>query len=261
MLDRRQRLRLRRLRPSIGDRDGTSLTAAGVLDKRAVLRQHPLFAEIDPKIIDRLLAYSRTKSLAAGATIFRRGDPGTGLSAICSGTVKITNHSADGKDAVFNLLKAGEIFGEIALLDGRPRTANALALTRCELVTIDRRDFIPLLKEQPEVALKLIEVLCARLRHVSEHVEDVLFLDLRGRLAKTLLRLSEQTRPSASGRKVAITQREIGQIIGMSRESTNKQLREWEQQNWVRLERGGITVLRAAALAEIGQGWEEERCA
>jgi CRP/FNR family cyclic AMP-dependent transcriptional regulator len=224
----------------------------GALDKRAVLRQHPLFAELDPKIIDRLLAYARSKTAAAGATIFARGDAGTGLFAVCSGTVKITNHSADGKDAVFNLLNAGEIFGEIALLDGRPRSADALALTRCELIAIDRRDFLPLLKDRPEIALKMIEVLCARLRHVSEHVEDVLFLDLPGRLAKTLLRLSERAKPSSSGRKVAITQREIGQIIGMSRESTNKQLREWEQQNWVRLERGGITVLASAELAEIG---------
>jgi CRP/FNR family transcriptional regulator, cyclic AMP receptor protein len=221
------------------------------LDKRAVLHQHPLFAELDPKIVDRLLAYARAKTVAAGATIFARGDAGTGLFAVCSGNVKITNHSADGKDAVFNLLNAGEIFGEIALLDGRPRSADALALTRCELIAIDRRDFLPLLKDQPEIALKMIEVLCARLRHVSEHIEDVLFLDLPGRLAKTLLRLSERARPSSSGRKVAITQREIGQIIGMSRESTNKQLREWEQQNWVRLERGGITVLAPTALAEI----------
>jgi CRP/FNR family transcriptional regulator, cyclic AMP receptor protein len=228
-----------------------SRESRGTFDKRTVLLQHPLFAKLDPAVINRLLAYARPRTEAPGATIFSRGDAGTGLFAICSGTVKITNHSADGKDAVFNLLNAGDIFGEIALLDGRPRTANALALTRCELIAIDRRDFIPLVKDQPEIALKLIEVLCARLRHISEHVEDVLFLDLRGRLAKTLLRLSERAKPSSSGRKVAITQREIGQIIGMSRESTNKQLREWEQQNWVRLERGGITVLAPAALADI----------
>jgi CRP-like cAMP-binding protein len=220
-------------------------------DKHAVLRQHPLFAELDPKVVDRLLTYARSRIVAAGAMIFARGDAGTGLFMVCSGTVKIANHSADGKDAVFNLLGAGDIFGEIALLDGRPRTANAVALTRCELIAIDRRDFIPLVKDQPEIALKLIEVLCARLRHVSEQVEDVLFLDLPGRLAKTLLRLAGRARPSSSGRKVAITQREIGQIIGMSRESTNKQLREWALQNWVRLERGGITVLAPAALAEI----------
>jgi CRP/FNR family transcriptional regulator, cyclic AMP receptor protein len=231
----------------------------GTFDKRAVLRQHPLFAELDPKVIDRLLAYARSKSVPAGASIFARGDAGTGLFAVCSGTVKIASHSADGKDAVFNLLGAGDIFGEIALLDGRPRTANAVALTRCELITIDRRDFVPLVKDQPEIALKLIEVLCARLRHVSEHVEDVLFLDLPGRLAKTLLRLAGSVNPSSRGRKVTITQREIGQIIGMSRESTNKQLREWQQQNWVRLERGGITVLAPGELAEIAPSCDAER--
>ena len=146
---------------------------------------------------------------------------------------KISVPSADGKDAVFNLVGEGEIFGEIALLDGRPRTADATAMTDCELMVIERRDFLDLVRSQPEIALKLMEVLCARLRHTSEQVEDVLFLDLPGRLAKILLQLTETAKLSQA-RRVAITQREIGQMIGMSRESTNKQLRDWEDRNWVR---------------------------
>lgn len=225
----------------------------GTIDKRSVLRQHPLFAEVNSAAIDRILAYARSKTVEAGETIFARLDPGNALFAISSGTVKITNHSADGKDLVLNLLNAGEIFGEVAFLDGRSRTANAVALTRTELLVIDRRDFIPFLKDEPAVALRLIEVLCSRIRQTSEQVEDVLFLDLPKRLAKTLLQLSGHETSSRPGRKVALTQRELGEIIGMSRESTNKQLREWEQQNWVRLERGGITVLAADELSEIGQ--------
>jgi len=93
-------------------------------------------------------------------------------------------------------------------------------------------------------------VLCDRLRHTSEQVEDVLFLELPARLAKTLLWLAKNAKSSAQG-KVTITQREIGQIIGMSRESTNKQLRLWEQRKWVRLERGGVVVLAPNALAEV----------
>ena len=223
-------------------------------DKRAVLCQTPLFGGLSSDILDRLVSYAHTKSFKAGATIFNKDDPGTSLFAVCSGTVKISNRSFEGKDAVFNLVNAGEVFGEIALLDGRPRTAEALALSDCELMIIDRRDFVPLVKSQPDIALKIIEVLCARLRRTSEQVEDVIFLDLPGRLAKTLLRLAEHAKSSAQGRKVAITQKEIGQIIGMSRESTNKQLREWEERRWVRLERGGIVVVTPEKLVEIAAG-------
>src|SRR3954469_15941711 len=178
------------------------------LDKRAILREHPMFSVLDPDAIDRLASYSHSRSVAAGTAIFAKGDPGTSLFAVCSGTVKISNRSFEGKDAVFNLLNAGEIFGEIALLDGRPRTAEALALTDCELMIIDRRDFVPLVKSQPDIALNIIEVLCARLRRTSEQVEDVIFLDLPARLAKTLLRLAERVK-SPQARKVAITQKEI----------------------------------------------------
>jgi CRP/FNR family cyclic AMP-dependent transcriptional regulator len=222
-------------------------------DKRAVLREHPLFGGLSSEVIDRLASYAHTKAVAAGSTIFAKGDPGNSLFAVCTGTVKISNHSADGKDAVFNLINAGEIFGEIALLDGQPRTAEAHALTDCELMLIDRRDFIPLVKSQPDIALKLIEVLCGRLRRTSEQVEDVLFLNLPARLAKTLLWLASRSKAPAQNRKVAITQREIGQIIGMSRESTNKELRAWEDNKWVRLERGGVVVLAPDKLAQIAE--------
>ena len=216
-------------------------------DKRAILSAHPLFGKLGPQVIDRLTSYAHTKTFAAGAIIFERGDPGDCLFAVLAGSVRISNRSSDGKDAVFNLINPGDVFGEIALLDGRERTADAQALTDCALMRIDRRDFIPILTGQPELAMKLIELLCSRLRHTSEQVEDMLFLELPGRLAKTLLWLAE----NASNRKVSITQREVGQIVGMTRESTNKQLRDWEQRNWVRLERGGVTILNPNALAAI----------
>ncbi len=125
----------------------------------------------------------------------RKAIQATSLFAVCTGQVKITAPSADGKDTVFNLLKEGDIFGEIALLDGRPRTADAIAATDCELLVIERRNFVPLVHSHPEIALKLIEVLCDRLRRTSEQVEDVTFLDLPSRLAKVLLRLTESAKP------------------------------------------------------------------
>lgn len=221
----------------------------GAFDRQELLRRHPLFSGLPAGIIERLSSYAVMKDVKRGTTVFAKGDVGNSLFAVCEGTVKITSPSAEGKDAVFNLVNQGGIFGEIALLDGRPRTANAIAATDCHLMVIDRRDFLPLLQSHPELAVKIIEVLCARLRHTSEQVEDVIFLDLPGRLAKALLRLIESASPS--DRKLAITQREVGEIIGMSRESTNKQLRDWQERKWIKLERGGISVLRPEALEAI----------
>ena len=220
------------------------------VDKLGLLRHHPVFGGLDAEHLERLTTYATTRTYPRGTTLFTKGDPGTSLFAVCSGTIRIGVPSPDGRDAVFNLIREGEIFGEIALLDGQPRTADATAMTNCELMVIDRRDFVALVRSQPEIALKIIEVLCARVRRTSQQVEDVLFLDLPGRLAKQLLRL--HSAEQAAGRnKVSMTQRELGQMIGMSRESTNKQLREWEQRHWVRLERGGIVVLAPDALAAV----------
>ena len=144
------------------------------------------------------------------------------------------------------------MFGEIALLDGQPRTADASAMSDCELVVIERRDFVPFLHDHPEVMLKLIEILCSRLRRTSEQVEDVTFLNLPTRLAKTLLQLTAGGEASARKGKVTITQREISDIIGRSRESTNKQLRAWSKRGWIKLERGGASVDRARAIIRAG---------
>jgi CRP-like cAMP-binding protein len=220
-------------------------------DKLSLLRNHPLFSSLPPPVIEHLGAYMKTRRAARGTTIFAKGDPGTGLMGVLSGSVKVSVASADGKDIVLNMFHAGEVFGEIALLDGQPRTADAIAMTDCELVVIERRDFVPFLSSQPEVTLKFIEILCARLRRTSEQVQEVTFLNLPTRLAKTLLQLTGGETAATRKRKVAITQREISQIIGKSRESTNKQLRAWAKRGWIKLERGGVSVLAAERLAAI----------
>jgi CRP/FNR family transcriptional regulator, cyclic AMP receptor protein len=221
------------------------------VDRKAILRNHPLFSGLSAEIIERLCAYAKMKEIKRGATIFTKGEPGQSMFAVCSGTVKISVPSSEGKDAVFNFINEGGIFGEIALLDGHPRTADAIAITKCQLMMIDRRDFLPMISSYPELATKIIDVLCTRLRHTSEQVEDIVFLDLPGRLAKALLRLAGGRETSAKSQKIAITQREIGQVIGMSRESTNKQLHDWQRRKWIRLERGGIVILQHVALQTL----------
>ena len=220
-------------------------------DKRAFLRGHPIFGALEPELLNQLGSYAIPRSVKRGTTIVARGDPGTSLFAICSGTVKISAPSAEGKGAVFNLLEQGAIFGEIAVLDGLPRTADAIALTDCELMVIERRDFVTLVRERAELALKLIEVLCRRLRHTTDQLEDLMFLDLPGRLAKALLQAFENSAPASGGKKIALTQRNLSEMIGMSRESTNKQLRAWEKRKLIELQRGGIVILAPGALAAI----------
>lgn len=237
---------------------GPGKSAKRDFDKGAFLRNHPIFRELRPDLLERLRSHAIRQTVRSGTTIFTRGDPGTSLFAICSGTIKVSSPSADGHSAIFNLISEGSVVGEIALLDGLPRTADATAVTDCELMVIERREFIPLIHEQPEVGLRIIELLCGRLRQTTEQLEDIMFLDLPGRLAKTLLHLAKKAKPTPNGPKVTLTQSDVGKIIGMSRESTNKQLRAWQDRKWLRLERGGIVILKPDALAEIGATADSE---
>jgi len=223
----------------------------------SVLQSHPVFGAIEPAQLKRLSAYARSRRVPAGTTLFVKGDPGTALFAVTAGTVKITVPSVDGREAMFNLLQPGEIFGEIALLDGRPRTADAVAMIDCELTVIERRDFLSFVHSEPNVALKLIELLCARLRVASEHFEEVVFLNLPTRLARILLRLSQREGAARGRQKLAITQRELSQMLGSTRESVNKQLRLWSRRKWISLERGGIVLLAPAALEAAAGGFDE----
>src|SRR3974390_877565 len=113
---------------------------------------------------------------------------------------------ADGRDIVLVIMHEGDVFGEIALLDGHPRTADASAMTDCELMLIDRRHFLQFVRSQPDLMIKIMEILCARLRRTPDQVQELTFLNLASRLAKALLRLTDEAQASAPARKVAITQ-------------------------------------------------------
>jgi len=147
------------------------------VDMRSLLREHFLFGQLTPQHIDCLSSSIVLKSVGRGTNIFSKGEAGSSLFAIREGTVKIAV-SVDGREVVFNLLESGAIFGEIALLDERPRTADATAMTDCELFVIERRDFIPLVRQDSEFALKLIEILCRLLRLQVKQAEDVMFLNM-----------------------------------------------------------------------------------
>jgi CRP-like cAMP-binding protein len=221
--------------------------------KLSVLRQHPYFRDLAPEALDQLCRYAKRTVLKRGATLFAKDNPGNSLYVVISGTVKISISSPDGRNAILNFAGPGELFGEMAVLDGQPRSADATTSTNCEIFVIDRRDFLPFVRSQPTLAMKFIELLCARVRQTSDQVEQLILQDLPGRLASALLGLTAKRKLDAKRSNIAITQQEIGEMVGMTRESINKQLRAWALRKWVRVEHGGIIVLDAAALRDAGE--------
>ena len=240
--------------------NGTGEARSFPSSKLAVLRKHPYFRDLGPEAFDQLCRYAKHSTLKRGTTISSKGDPGNSLIAVISGTIKISVSSAEGRSAILNLIGPGEITGEVSVLDGQPRSADVTANTNCEIFTIDRREFLPFVRSQPALAMKFIELLCARLRWTSDQVEQLILQDLPGRLASALIRLTEKHKEAQGGRTIAVTQQEISEMVGMTRESINKQLRVWASRKWVRLEHGAIVVLNAGplqALVEAG-GTEDD---
>ena len=223
-------------------------------NRLTLLGNHPFFAALEPADLERLASYARTVHLARGEALFRKGDPGQSLFVVVDGLIKIGAPAADGRELVLNVMRKGDVLGEIALIDGSPRSADAVAMADTDLLVVERRDFLPLVEGRPGVAMRIISLLCQRLRNTSEQVEDVAFLDVSSRLAKALLRLS----PGRGG-YIAITQRELGQLIGLSRESTNKQLQVWQRQNLLRLVKGGLHLLDHGAMEQLANAPGRDR--
>ena len=222
------------------------------IDKKAVLAEHFLLAQLRPEELERLAASATLTHHPAQATIFEKGDPGRGMMAVIRGRVKICSYSMGGKELVLNIIDQGGVFGEIALLDGRPRTAHAVALEDTDLLVLERSRFLPFLTANPEIAVRLICVLCQRLRQTSEHLEDALLREAPSRLARGLLRLATtfgRQGPEGTRLGIKLSQQQIGSLVGASRESVNKQLNDWQRAGHLVLD-GGYIVIRDPALLE-----------
>jgi CRP/FNR family cyclic AMP-dependent transcriptional regulator len=221
-------------------------------DKRSVLARHEFFKGLSAPALEQLASRARVLTYPPRTPIFSKGDEGRGLLAVMSGLVKISAPAEDGREVVLNRIGPGEVFGEVALLDGLPRTADATALEPSDLLVLDRRDFVQLLLEEPSIAVRLLETVSRRLRRTSEQVESLSFEPAAARLAATLFELARRQGTAAATRPlIVITQKELGQLIGLSRESTNKHLRDWAEAGWISLERGGCRVLEPSALRAL----------
>jgi CRP/FNR family transcriptional regulator, cyclic AMP receptor protein len=223
-----------------------------ILSQRELLRRSPVFALLGDSEIDAVLAHARVVRHAEGDQIFAKGDPGNGMMAVLKGRVMISSPSLDGRQVVLTVFHDGEVFGEIALLDGKERTADATAMSDCELLFVPRGSFLGLLERRPELCQRLLVVLCERLRRTNEQVEDLAFLDLEARIAKVLVRLAaENGNAAAPPIAVKISQRTLGELVGGSRESVNKHLQDWKRSGIIALGKGSIFVNDLKALAEF----------
>jgi CRP-like cAMP-binding protein len=223
-----------------------------VPDKRAVLGKHQFFQGVATDIVERLASHARLANEPPGRVLFRKGDPGTGLLAVISGIVRISVPSGEGSEIVLNLVSNDQIFGEISLLDGGPRTADAVTATKCQLLILDRRDFVGVLHDHPSFAVRLLALVSTRLRQTSEQVEDMTFASPETRLAKALLRLADVQGVGESEQPlVSITQKALGWTVGLSRESTNKCLRDWEEAGYVALGKGACVIRQREALHRL----------
>jgi CRP/FNR family transcriptional regulator, cyclic AMP receptor protein len=215
-----------------------------------------VFRVLDSNARRRLAEHAQRRQFAAGETIFQSGSPGHSMMAVLTGSVRITARSQRGAEVMLAVLTQGEIVGEIALLDGGERTADATALTNCELVVLDRRDVLPFLEQHPKACLKLLEVLAQRLRHTDEWITEIALAQIAVRLAKVLLgtaNLQDRRSDKNSVLVVALTQRELGSMIGASRESVNRCLQQWQREGIVQLKTGSIIILAQEAMKEIAE--------
>jgi CRP/FNR family transcriptional regulator, cyclic AMP receptor protein len=211
-----------------------------------VLAQAPLFAALDAESAAMLEATLTTRTLARGHVVFREGDEGDRLFVVLEGKVKISRAAADGRENLLAVLGAGEMFGELSLFDPGPRTATVTTVTEAVLASLDHDDLRPLLLERPGVAVQLLRALAQRLRRTNEAMADLVFTDVPGRVAKALLDLAEKFgSPDTDGLRVRhdLTQEELAQLVGASRETVNKALSEFAHRGWLRIEGRSVLLL------------------
>jgi CRP-like cAMP-binding protein len=224
------------------------------IDKRELLSTHYLFRDMDEGVIERLVHLGVTRHLEDNENLFLKGDPGDALYGVLAGRIRISASAPSGKEVILSIMEAGDIFGEIALLDGMARTADAWGIGQAQLFKINRREFLDFLDRQPSLYVHLLQMVCERVRSTNEFVEDYAFLGLPARLAKRLLSLSKffaETEPDDDSKGLHISQSELGQLMGRTRETINRQLQVWRKKGWIELPHGHIKIVDHEALREL----------
>ncbi len=211
-----------------------------------VVRRAPLFAALDDEDVEALRSTMSTTHLQRGEILFREGQRGDRLYVIVEGKVKLGRSSTDGRENLMAILGPGEMFGELSLFDPGPRTATATAVADTELIGMGNESLHEYLKDRPAVSLALLASLARRLRRTNDSVADLVFTDVPGRVAKALLDLANRFgRPHEEGVMVAhdLTQEELAQLVGASRETVNKALADFASRGWLKLEARAVLLM------------------
>ena len=210
-----------------------------------VVRRAPLFTALDEAAAISLRASMDTVKIAKGSILFKEGDDGEHLYVIIDGKLKLGTSSGDGRENLLSILGPGEMFGELSLFDPGPRTSTATAVTDAKLLSLSHERVIPWLKQNPEVSLQLLTRLSQRLRRTNEAVGDLVFSDVPGRVAKALIDLGDRfgkTSPEGLLVNHDLTQEELAQLVGASRETVNKALADFAGRGWLKLDGRSVLI-------------------
>jgi CRP-like cAMP-binding protein len=213
-----------------------------------ILKMNPMFSDLGSDELQRLSNLCHTQHLGVGEVLFQKGDPGDALFGIRRGQIRIETGAADGSRLTLNFMGPGELFGEVAVLDSQSRTADAAAAEATELFVLRREDFLSFLEREPKVAIKIIQLLCQRIRWQSERMEESVLQPLPVRLARRLCALADDF-----GSEVHISQEQLGVFVGAARESVNRQLQLWRKDGILDLQRGRVLLQNITRLTAIAR--------
>jgi CRP/FNR family cyclic AMP-dependent transcriptional regulator len=230
------------------------MKAIDAVARRSALSRTQIFQSLPPAEIDAIAARVAVRRVVRNEVILRRGDANGGMVVIMSGRVRISVVSEDGKEAALGVLGAGEILGEMSLLDGEPCSADVTAQEDCALLVIERGQFLALLCANSDLCLHLMIMLTKRLRRANSALEDMALLDLPTRLGRLLARLaSDYGVPVRSGTRIEVrlSQKDLSTLVGASREKVNKQIRQWEEEGVLSKDGGRMVIADARALPSL----------
>ncbi|MBO0803914.1 MAG: Crp/Fnr family transcriptional regulator [Nocardiopsaceae bacterium] len=211
-----------------------------------VLRKAPLFNALDDEDARALRRQMTEVKLSRGEHLFHEGEDGDALYVVLDGKVKLTRAAADGRENLLGVIGPGEMFGELSLFDPRPRTSSVSAVTDAVLASLKHEALLGWLRERPEVSMHMLRALVQRLRQANDVVADLVFTDVPGRVAKNLLNLAERfgtAEPDGLHVHHDLTQEELAQLVGASRETVNKALADFAARGWLQISARSVLIL------------------
>jgi len=218
-----------------------------------ILSRAGIFQGVDPVAVNNLIKDMETVRFPRGTTIFEEGEPGDRLYIITAGKVKLARHASDGRENLLTVMGPSDMFGELSIFDPGPRTSSAVCVTEVQAATMNSEMLKQWVSDHPEIAQQLLRVLARRLRRTNASLADLIFTDVPGRVAKTLLQLANRFGSQEGGALRVhhdLTQEEIAQLVGASRETVNKALATFAHRGWIRLEGKSVLIVDTESLAK-----------